>query len=328
MMKIQSVLKHWQINSKYNIQNIEIKAHAFGEMGFNLYLKEKGDVVSDFYKTINVTEDVYRISSVENVFCELLVGKDKALLIDTGFAFGDLKSVVKKITNKPLIIVNTHGHVDHTCGNCQFEEVIHISEKDMNLCEEHNSSIMRAHSAALAEHTMNYETGKEVYGLPGEFDLEEYQKGGTGKLVACKEGETFDLGGMTIEVIETPGHTKGGLSFLYKEENWLYAGDEVNGFCWLFDKNATDRETHIQSLKKIRNLNPIRIFGGHMPEAMTVKEVDRFIQIAKVADFSKGIPFQSPILQGYDARICMLEDCSMADMGSLKMASIVIDETR
>ena len=43
------------------------------------------------------------------------------MLIDTGYGYGNLKQVVKSITDKPLYIVNTHGHVDHTSGNAQFE---------------------------------------------------------------------------------------------------------------------------------------------------------------------------------------------------------------
>ena len=52
----------------------------------------------------------------------MIVGKEKAMLIDTGHGYGNLKQVVKSITDKPLYIVNTHGHLDHTSGNAQFEE--------------------------------------------------------------------------------------------------------------------------------------------------------------------------------------------------------------
>ena len=59
------------------------------------------------------------------------------------------------------------------------------------------------------------------------------------------------FGGYTFEVIATPGHTKGSLSLLLKEKNWLYVGDAANGFLWLFMPDATDRNTYVSTLDKI-----------------------------------------------------------------------------
>lgn len=160
--------------------------------------------MSEFYHAIPLRENVYRITSVENVFCELLVGEEKAMLIDTGYGFGDLKGFVREITDKPLIIANTHGHVDHTSGNCQFEEQVYLSEADTGLCKRHNTPEMRRQSARLAEHTMDWATGKERYGLPEDFDRAVYERGGTGNLVTLTERMIFDLGGITIEAVATP----------------------------------------------------------------------------------------------------------------------------
>lgn len=285
--------------------------------------------MSKYYQFLPLKENVYRITSAEGVFFELLVGREKAMLIDTGYGFGDIKAAVREITNKPLVIVNTHGHVDHTSGNCQFEEDIYISPKDMDLCKRHNTPEKRIKSAKLAEHTRNYVTGEEFYGLPEDFSLENYMKGGAGALVECIEGMVFDLGGITMEVFETPGHTQGGLSLLYKEENWLYTGDEVNGFCWLFDNDATDRNTHIKSLEKVIALNPEKIYIGHMPIPVTVEDVKKYIQAAQNADYEKGIPFFSPMLEeGENGRICLLDGYTMEDMGKPGFASIVIGKDK
>jgi len=282
--------------------------------------------MGNYYQFIPLKENVYRITSPEFVFCDLLIGTEKAMLIDTGYGYGDLKGAIREITDKPLVIVNTHGHVDHTCGNFQFEEPVYISEKDMDLCKRHNSVAQRQKSIMLAEHSRDYVTGEEYNALPEDFSKSNYiDNGSTGNIVPCTEGMVFDLGGITIEVYETPGHTQGGLSFHYKEENWLYTGDEVNGFCWLFDDDSTDRKTHIKTLEKILAINPERIYIGHMPVPVNTEDVKRFIEAAEKADFTKGIPFTTPILgEGIEARICPLDGCTMEDMGKPGFASIVI----
>lgn len=96
--------------------------------------------------------------------CYLFVGSKQAALIDTGYGFGDLKQAVRSVTDKPLIIINTHGHCDHTGGNAQFEEICYIGEKDIALCQEHSEAAMRRDNAKRAEHSVNYETG-ETYNM-------------------------------------------------------------------------------------------------------------------------------------------------------------------
>ena len=55
--------------------------------------------------------------------CYLLIGEERALLIDCGLGIGDIKGAVEKITDKPILVVATHGHVDHAGGDGQFEKI-------------------------------------------------------------------------------------------------------------------------------------------------------------------------------------------------------------
>ena len=73
---------------------------------------------------------------------DLIVGSHHALLFDTGYGYGDLRSVVQTITELPLYVVNSHGHVDHACGNASFGGA-YIHPLDMELCREHNGPEMR-----------------------------------------------------------------------------------------------------------------------------------------------------------------------------------------
>ena len=52
----------------------------------------------------------------------LLIGEEKACLIDTMMGYNDLYKAVRSITDKPLIVINTHGHPDHIYGNVYFDK--------------------------------------------------------------------------------------------------------------------------------------------------------------------------------------------------------------
>ncbi len=53
----------------------------------------------------------------------MVVGNEKALVIDTGFGMDDVYAPAKKATDLPIILVNTHGHGDHIGCNEKFDEV-------------------------------------------------------------------------------------------------------------------------------------------------------------------------------------------------------------
>ena len=64
------------------------------------------------YRVIQIDEQTYRLEEHAKTHSYLLVGSDKALLIDTGCGSGHLHNTVKDITKKEIIVVNSHGHQD------------------------------------------------------------------------------------------------------------------------------------------------------------------------------------------------------------------------
>lgn len=85
--------------------------------------------------------DVHCITDRMNMNMTLLVGKRRALLIDTGYGFDDLPSAVRKITDSPLTVINTHGYQDHASGNYLFDHV-YIADSDISVCK-HYVSVSR-----------------------------------------------------------------------------------------------------------------------------------------------------------------------------------------
>lgn len=280
------------------------------------------------YYKVEKLDGYYRIGSPEAVFCYLIVGTEKAMLIDTGYCYGNLKGAVRSVTDKPLIIINTHGHCDHTGGNAQFEEPCYIHEKDMDLCREHTGEAMRRADAERAEHSMNYETGEIFNALPEDFDLQKYCSMRSGNLRSVKEGDLFELGGAAMEIIETPGHTQGCISILWKEKNFLFTGDAAGFFTWLFAEETTSREIYIRTLKKMYDIAADGYISGHSPLMMQREDFLTFIRAAEEADYEKGQPFEAFIGQETHPRVCALDGMTLEDMFKPGFAAVVISKDK
>ena len=273
------------------------------------------------YYQIKKRVGYYRIGSPENVFSYLVVGTERAALIDTGYGFGDLKTAVETVTRLPLIIINTHGHCDHMGGNAQFDAPCYIHPKDMELAREHAAPEMRRDNAERLSHSVNFETGETVNALPEDFDASRYEAMGPGRLVEAREGMSFDLGGATLELIETPGHTAGGISVYYREKQLLFVGDAANPFVWLFLQESTGKESYLAMLDRIDAVPVKGYLGGHMPEPMDHGDLARFRRAALEADYEKGEPFASFLDADREPRICALAG---TEMFSPNFAAVVI----
>jgi hydroxyacylglutathione hydrolase len=168
----------------------------------------------------------------------VIEGKDSALLVDTGLGAADLVACVKKITSKPLIVVNTHGHPDHSGANYQFEKV-YLHQADMEAAKNYNTPEARAGSS------------RTMLGDNAPAENEKY-KGPIyeTKLAGARDGYVFNLGGRSIQVMETPGHTPGGLCFLDMENKLLFSGDNNNSLVWLFLQNCKPLHEYLLTLEK------------------------------------------------------------------------------
>lgn len=276
------------------------------------------------YYQIEAMDGYYRIGSPEGVFSYVVVGNEKAMLIDTGYGYGNLKETVRTITDKPLYIVNTHGHCDHAGGNGQFEEPVYIHPEDMELCREHTDRQMRRENAKRAKHSINYETGEEYDGLPQDFNLETYEGAGCGRLVPVQDGTCFELGGIHMEIVDTPGHTRGGISILYKEKKLLFIGDAAGPFLWLFSEETASRAEHIRTLEKMYALDADGYIGGHNPQIIHKEDFPLYIRAAKEADYEKGEPFHSFFGDECSPRVCAVDGMTLEDMFKPGFAAVVI----
>ena len=270
---------------------------------------------SDFYHVHEWREGLYRIfNKVEAVHSDLIVGRDRALLFDTGYGIGDLAETVHSITDKPLYVVDSHGHVDHASGAYQFEGPIYIHSLDIPVCQEHTSPTSRAHALSIMPEE----------GLPKGFDRETWLAGGTGELAPIEKGHLFDLGGRTLEVIELPGHTRGSIGLLLREERILFVGDAINSYLWLFLPESTDLATYRATLAKARDIDFDVMVQAHGPRRHGKDILDLYERCANTLDYDRGLPFESALVPDAEARVCVVDGGQQVDFANSDFAAIVI----
>ena len=93
------------------------------------------------FTTQVVADGVWHIQDSRGGVMYLVAGRERALLVDTGWGTGDLPMYIKTLTRLPVLVVNTHGHRDHTSGNVQFAEV-YIHTNDLSLVQESDARLI------------------------------------------------------------------------------------------------------------------------------------------------------------------------------------------
>ncbi len=118
----------------------------------------------------------------------LIAGSESAILLDAGTEIPGLHQIAADICKKPVRLIATHVHPDHTGSAINEWDEISINAAD--------------------------EVGRPMF-----------MAGYKGKTTYLTDGEVIDLGGRQIEVVFTPGHTPGSTTFVDKERHYGFSGD-------------------------------------------------------------------------------------------------------
>ena len=188
--------------------------------------------------TERISNHIIRIHGLMDEQMYLVEGKQRAALIDTGSGAGSLKECVRRFTDKPIIVLLTHGHLDHAMGAGEFDE-IYMNHRDQEIYEEHRSLPLRKLFLSDA---------------PAFADIKESDYAKTLPATAfhdLQEGDVFDLGGISIETFACPGHTAGSMVFLFREDRMLLTGDACNKFTFLYAAYSTTLSEYERNLRKL-----------------------------------------------------------------------------
>ncbi|MBR1457603.1 MAG: MBL fold metallo-hydrolase [Oscillospiraceae bacterium] len=217
-------------------------------------------------------EGTWRIRTAAGVICYLLEGEERAFLIDTGLGVGSLRAYVESLTDKPVTVLLTHGHMDHAMGAPEFDEVymnpleeeIYDWQCDPRLRIRVTERFMAQDHAVWGEHMIPSQPLRYKPLLPGM---------------------RFELGKRTLEIYDGGGHTRGSICILIPEDRVLILGDacERNTMllikysltvreyrermraleaatrgrydtCWFFHGHGEDRAGYVESILEVCDL--------------------------------------------------------------------------
>lgn len=153
--------------------------------------------------TINETTwMIAEYNETTSVYMYLLEGDEKAMLIDTGYGCIPLDEIVEGLTDKPVEVYLTHGHVDHI-GGTGFFSPVYMKEAD--------KGVYRMHSGR----------GLRNFFIPEDMGQSKDPREETLALTM----ESIELGNREVTVVPTPGHSAGSVCFYDKKNRWLFTGD-------------------------------------------------------------------------------------------------------
>ena len=231
-----------------------------------------------------LAKNTYRISewgAFGPVKMYLLIGTNRALLIDSGYGKINLKKIVNSLTDKPVTLLLTHGHLDHANGSASFDAYLH--ENDYDVYDWHSDP----------EFLKSYSKGKMI------------PKAHLKPLLPC----TVDLGGRKVEVIHTPGHTLGSVCILDKYSGMAFCGDTINPWdVWLGLDESTSvteyRKSLVRLLKSVEKNGITKLHSGHSGRAMKIQKLKDFIVLCdKIIGGEKiGKKTDKGICKGYKAK--------------------------
>lgn len=180
----------------------------------------------------------------------------QCIIIDPGCFYPEeqqeLKEFIDKFQLKPVMLINTHCHLDHVFGNRFVAETWGLK---LSLHEAELPVLKHAPVSGL------------MYNLP--FDNYE------GEVNLLKEGDEIPFGESKLKVLHTPGHSPGSISLYAEDQHFIISGDVLfKSSIGRTDLPGGDMNTLFSSIRtKLFTLpNDTTVYSGHGPETSIGEE--------------------------------------------------------
>jgi glyoxylase-like metal-dependent hydrolase (beta-lactamase superfamily II) len=233
----------------------------------------------DWFDVRPLADGVWLLAEPGHVNSYLISGSDHAVLMDTGLGVADIRTVAEGLTGKPLVVVNSHHHFDHTGGNDLFENIA-IHRSGATLLEQ---AVPAGVASGYMDYTQRllgaweqYKGADDLYfhlitsetllrPLPEGFNPGQYRVTPSKANRLLDDGEVLDLGGRQLRVVHTPGHSPDSICLLDEANGLLFGGDTINTGPIYAQLEGSDVEDFAASTRRLAGLadSVDRVFVCH-----------------------------------------------------------------
>lgn len=218
---------------------------------------------------------IYEPHQAEETISYLILGNNRALLFDTGMGISDLKRVTDQLTRLPIVVLNSHTHDDHVGDNWEFKTIYGM-----------NTGFTRRNAlGSRADAQAELAPGQICGQLPAGFEPRNYATRPWKITAYVHDGSRIDLGGRSLRVMATPGHTPDAISLLDRARGLLFTGDTYYpATIWLY-RPETDLRAYGASIRRLAALAPQvkLVLGAHnvpvAPPSVLPRLVAAFAQV-------------------------------------------------
>ena len=178
---------------------------------------ETGHPWFEVYRVHDWLYVIYEDGIFDQPVMYLVIGEDRAVLIDGGSGIGRIDKVVEELTDKPYFLLLTHTHNDHIGGCKDFNEIALMD--DVMSWERSAKGYGKAKMGEIISE------GYVIKDLPPDFDPDNYYAAPFIVTEWLQDNDVVDLGGRRLEVLYTPGHASNHICLLDRDARYLFVGD-------------------------------------------------------------------------------------------------------
>lgn len=225
-----------------------------------------------------IDRNVYILKDRAGCCANLVTGRDKALVFDTGSGTDDIYGAVRSITQLPLIVINSHGHFDHIGGNRRFDTV-YLHGDDFPILEMYTGEMLEQWRNDLAPGRA------DVFPCPGPLKWDNMK---------VLDFDTFDLGGMECRIIPLKGHTKGSVGVWIPSLELLLSGDALTPVMCLIFQNHMTAQVQYETLESVQGLAFERYLTSHHSRSFPRSTIERLLRCIENSRNAKSHDYRYP----------------------------------
>jgi glyoxylase-like metal-dependent hydrolase (beta-lactamase superfamily II) len=172
----------------------------------------------EVYEAAPATFAILEPHHYEEVISYLILGDDRAVLLDTGMGIGDIRAEVQRLTGRPIIVVNSHSHYDHVGGNHWFRDVWAFDD---------GLEIDRIEAGIAPVSAAQFVPPDSYREAPPGFDPSTYRIRPSSVTRRLRDLDEMELGSRALTVHHTPGHSPGSICLHDNRTGILFTGDTL-----------------------------------------------------------------------------------------------------